>query len=90
MTTVGLAWQQARAGRPARTTRTPLLIMFVAWCGRHLPTVARARTALMQVTAFGFLDYAAFQHSLITGCVAVGVSLLILEALMSADPRPRR
>lgn len=42
----------------------------------------------MQVTAFGFLDYAAFQHTLISGCVAVGVSLLILEAL-SGD-RPRR
>ena len=90
MTTVGLAWRQARAGRPARVARTPLLLLFVAWCGRHLPTVARARTAVMQVSAFGFLCYAAFQHSTIVGCVAVGVSLLVLEALMGADPRPRR
>jgi hypothetical protein len=43
----------------------------------------------MQVTAFGFLDYAAFQWSMIAGCVAVGVSLLVLEAL-GGDGGPRR
>jgi hypothetical protein len=63
--------------------------MFVAWIGRHLPTWERARTTVMQTTAFGFLDYAAFQHSVITGCVAVGVSLLILEAL-TTPKGPRR
>ena len=90
MTSVSLAWAQARAGRPARVARTPLLLLFVAWCGRNLPTWARARTAVMQVTAFGFLSFAAFQHSIIAGCVAVGVSLLVLEALMGADGKARR
>ena len=91
MTTITGTWAQARAGRPARVARTPLLLMFVAWCGRHLPTVARARSAVMQIGAFGFLCYAAFQWDTIAGFVAVGVSLLVLEALLSADARkPRR
>lgn len=42
----------------------------------------------MQVTAFGFATYAAFLQSTFWGCIAVAVSLLILEAL-SGD-RPRR
>lgn len=88
MTAVDAAWAAGRATRPARPPRTPLLLLFVAWCGRHLPAWSKVRTAVMQVTAFGFLDYAAFQHSLIAGCVAVGASLLVLEAL-SGD-RPRR
>jgi hypothetical protein len=90
MTSIGLAWAQARAGRPARATRTPVLLLFVAWVGRHLPTFARARTSVMQVAAFGFLDYAAFQHSVIAGCVAVGVSLLVLETLLSMDTKGTR
>jgi hypothetical protein len=88
MTALGVAWAKGRTARPARPPRTPLLLLFAAWCGRRLPAWSKVRTTVMQVTAFGFLDYAAFQHSTITGCVAVGVSLLILEAL-SGD-RPRR
>jgi uncharacterized membrane protein len=89
LTSVGLAWAQARAGRPARVARTPLLLLFVAWCGRHLPTWGKARSAVMQTGAFGALTYAAFQYSTIAGFVAVGVSLLVLEALM-AEPRGGR
>ena len=86
---VGLAWRGARSARPTRPARTPLLLLLVAWAGAHLPAWSKVRTTVMQLTAFGFLDYAAFQHSTITGCVAVGVSLLILEAL-SGDTKPRR
>lgn len=89
MTALGVAWAQARAQRPARPARTPVLLLLVAWVGAHLPAWAKVRTTIMQLTAFGFLDYAAFQHSVIAGCVAVGVSLLILEAL-SGDTKPRR
>jgi uncharacterized membrane protein len=91
VTAAALAWAQAREGRQARPTRTPLLIMFVAWCGRHLPSVAKARSAVMQTSAFASLTYAAFQWDTIAGFVAVGVSLLVLEALISADtPRGGR
>lgn len=90
MTTVPLssAWTQGRAARKPRSS-APLLLRAVAWAGRTLPTWRRARTAVMQVTAFGFLDYAAFQWTMIAGCVAVGVSLLVLEAL-GGDGGPRR
>jgi uncharacterized membrane protein len=89
VTTVAGAWAQARAGRPARVARTPVLLLFVAWCGRHLPTWGKARSAVMQTSAFASLTYAAFQWHTIAGFVAVGVSLLVLEALM-AEPRSRR
>lgn len=89
MTTAGLAWRQARAGRTARAPHTPVLIMLAAWAGAHLPTVAKTRSAVMQVAAFASLTYAAFQWSTIAGFVAVGVSLLVLEALM-APPRGAR
>lgn len=91
MTTAALAWAQARAGRPARAkqARTPLLIVLVAWVGRHLPSWDKARSAVTQVAAFASLTYAAFQWSSIAGFVAVGVSLLILDALTETKG-PRR
>jgi fatty acid desaturase len=79
-TTIGGAWAQGRAARKPRTS-APLLLRAVAWAGRTVPPWRRVRTAVMQLTAFGFLDYAAWQWSMIAGCVAVGVSLLVLEAL---------
>lgn len=80
---VPLAWRQARAGRTTTSRTTPALILLVAFLGRHLPSWRKARTSVMQTAAFGFLCYAAWQHSVIAGCVAIGVSLLILEALMT-------
>jgi hypothetical protein len=51
------------------------------WAARTLPTWSRVRTSVMALAGFGFLDYAAWQLNPIGGCAAVGVSLLILEAL---------
>lgn len=89
MTTVPGVWAQARAARPARPPRTPVLLLLVAWVGAHLPAWAKVRTTVLQLAAFGFLDYAVFTyvgHG--WGYAAIGVTLLVLEAL-SGD-RPRR
>jgi len=92
MTTVGVAWAQARAGRPARAARPPLLLALVAWLARHLPAFAKARTAVMQLAAFGLIDYAVWEYvGRGWGFAAAGLSLLVLETLLSADTRkPRR
>lgn len=90
MTALGVAWAQARAQRPARPARTPVLLLLVAWVGAHLPVWSKVRTTVLQLTAFGFLDYAVFTyvgHG--WGYAAIGVTLLILEAL-SGDTKPRR
>jgi hypothetical protein len=79
------AWTDGREIREAnerrRRQRQAILVTLFTWLGQHLPRWKKVRTATMQVTAFGFLDFAAFQHSVWLGCVAVGVSLLILEYL---------
>jgi hypothetical protein len=85
MTTIQLAWKQARAARSPRRRRTPLLVALVAYLARILPTWKRARTTVMQWTAFGALTFGMFQWSIIAGFVAAGVSLLFLEFLGGAE-----
>lgn len=84
---IGATWAGARSARRVRQTPRPALVAFVAWLAVVLPTWRRARTAIMQVTAFAFLDFAAWRWSMIAGCAAVGVSLLVLEALGGSDRR---
>jgi hypothetical protein len=82
MTTLQEAWGAARAARPARRTRTPLLIRAVTWAGRTLPTWQRARTAVMQTAGLAAIDWALYDwKGLAAGLAGAGVSLLILEAL---------
>jgi hypothetical protein len=45
----------------------------------------RSRRGVMYATGFGFIDAAAWQVSSIIGCLAVGVSLLVLEMLSGGD-----
>lgn len=87
MTSIGVAWTQARATRRTRPARTPMLVMFVTWLARVLPSWRRARTTVMQLAGFAFLDFAAWQWSMLAGCVAVGVSLFVLEALSGGGDR---
>ncbi len=87
MVSIGATWAGARAARKTRPARTPLLIRLVTWFASVLPSWPKVRTTVMQVAAFGFLDYAAWRWSLIAGCAAIGVSLLILEALGSDVPK---
>lgn len=85
MTTIQLAWKQGRAARRAKPRRTPLLALFTTYLARILPTWKRARTTVMQWTAFGALTFGMFQWSIIAGFVAAGVSLLFLEFLGGAE-----
>lgn len=84
---MGGAWAQARAARPARKPRTPLLLALVAYIGRVLPTWSKVRTTVMQVTAFGWLTWSAWQWSPIAGGVTIALSLLILETFGGSDRR---
>ena len=85
MTTIPVAWAQARTARKARRRRTPLLLMFVAWLARTLPTWKRARTAVMQWAAFAAIDTGLFGWHWIAGAIGIGVSLLVLEALGGSE-----
>lgn len=86
---MGDAWRESRAESAARPPRTPLLVKAARVAARVLPTWRRARTATLQVTAFGFIDYAVFEWKPLAGFLAIGVSLLVLEAL-GGDTRGRR
>jgi hypothetical protein len=88
MASVGGVWQDARTIRAARGARpdyTPVLLRMVRVLATALPSWSRVRTTVLTLAGFAFLDYAAWRFNLIAGCVAVGVSLLALEALSSKD-----
>lgn len=85
MTSLAVAWTDARARRAARPRRTPLLLLFVSWLARTLPGWKRARTAVMQWAAFTALTIGMFSWSVIAGCVSICVSLLVLEALGGSE-----
>ena len=87
VTTIGATWSAARSARAARPARVSLLMGIVAWCARVSPSWPKVRTTVMQLAAFAFLDYAAWRWSVIAGCVAIGVSLFILEALSGDAPK---
>ena len=82
MTTLQEAWVTARASRPARRPRTPVLLRLAAWAGRTLPTWQRARTAVMQTAGLAAIDFALYDwKGLAAGLAGAGVSLLVLEAM---------
>lgn len=86
MTVVGVT-EAFGAGRAAQAAAKPdrrreaILVRLARLAGRRLPTLRRARTALLQVAGFGFLDYSVWGWNHLVGYAAVGASLLILEAL---------
>lgn len=80
MSSIGVAWRQARAARPL-ARRVPLTVRFVTWTARRLPSWPRMRTAVMQTGGFAAIDYGLFGWSHLAGYIAVGISLLVLEAL---------
>jgi len=91
MVTIGATWTQARAARRERPARVSVVRLMVAWLARVLPAWPRVRTTVMQLGAFGFLDYAAWHwKGAVLGCVAIGVSLFVLEALTGEPKRGGR
>lgn len=87
MTSIGATWAAARSTRRVRPARVSLLMGIVAWCARVLPPWPKVRSTVMQLAAFAFLDYAAWRWSIIAGCVAIGVSLFVIEALSGDTPK---
>lgn len=81
MTTMSQAFAAARARRPRQVRSVPLLLALAAYAGRKLPTLRKARTAVMQWAGAGSICYGLFTVSLLAGFIAVGVSLFVLEAL---------
>lgn len=83
MTDFALIWRQGRAARAARVSkpRTSVLGLLVAYLAQHAPAWQRVRTAVLAFLGFGFIDYGLWSWHLIAGCVGVGVSLLLWEAL---------
>lgn len=81
-----------RAGRGEKTAtnghrpaRTPILVGVARWAGRSLPSLGRARTAVMQWSAGALVTWAAFVTDPRLGAVAGAASLLVLEALGGAE-----
>jgi hypothetical protein len=81
MVSLAETWRTGRAERVTRPAREPVLVKAVKFAARRLPTLRRARTALLQVAGFGCIDYAVWGWNHLVGYAAIGVSLLVLEAL---------
>jgi hypothetical protein len=77
--------ERAEKARKPRNKRTPLLVKAGRLAARHVPSWKRARTAVLQVSAFGCIDYGLFEWHTIAGLIGTGVSLLILETLSGGD-----
>lgn len=71
---------------PKRTPTLRRLGSMMKTLGRALlPAVSKARRQALTLAGFGFLSAAAWQLHTIAGLAAVGVSLLIVEALSGGD-----
>lgn len=84
MTTFGLARAALMDGRRSRVAdrrarRQSVILAAARWLGSATPPWRKTRPWVLRLSAFGFLDYAAWSWSVTAGCVAIGVSLLVLE-----------
>jgi len=81
MVSLAAAWQEGRKARATRPPRRPIVFRLTALAARVLPTWKRVRTVALTATGFGFVDFAAWSWHHIAGYLAIGVSLLVMEAL---------
>lgn len=83
--TTRAAFSNERATRRARPPRTPFAVRLGRAAARVLPRFAVLRRAALVTSGFGALDYAAWSLNHIAGYAAIGVSLLLLDALSGGD-----
>lgn len=88
-TSFGQAYKAARANRPPRQQRPPILATLGRLLGRLLPTWAAVRTLVLSLAGFGLLVTAAFTLHVAAGLAASGVCLLVLEYLTSSGGSSR-
>lgn len=85
ISTLTSAYRHERATATPKPPRTPYTIRAARSIGtfaaRHLPAWAALRTLILTLAAFGFIDTAAFHFGRWVGFAAIGVSLLVVEAL---------
>lgn len=83
MTVWADAWNAERTRRLSapREKRRALLVTVAVFLAAHLPSVRKARSAVLQVGGLVALDLAAWQFRPLAGLVAIGVSLFVLEWL---------
>lgn len=88
--TVASAWREGRslaATKAERRDATRRLSVFaiiytvVKIVAAKVPLWRRVRSAVLTWCGLGFLSYAAWQWNWIVGCAAIGLSLLVIEAL---------
>lgn len=86
MTSVGMAWRMGRAQRVEKRRGPSAIERAVTFAARKLPTLKRARTAIMQTAGVAAIDYGVWaEWGLTPGLIAVGVSLFVLEWLSGGD-----
>lgn len=71
--------ERAEKARKPRKKRTPLLVRAGQFAARCAPTWQRVRSTVLQVSAFGVIDYGLFEWHPIAGFIGTGVSLLLLD-----------
>lgn len=76
------------ARRNSQPSRTPLAVHLARALARAIPTTATLRTLrtlLLSLTGLGLLSYAAWMLAAPAGLAAAGISVLVLEYLVSSD-----
>lgn len=78
-------FRSVRADARPKKPRTPITIRLARAAAKALPRWSALRRVGLVLGGFGALDYAAWQVNQIAGCAAIGISLLIIDALSGAD-----
>jgi hypothetical protein len=78
--TVIETFRMARSTR-VRKPRESIVLRLARLLGSRLPSASQVRTVVLQVSGIGFIDYSAMRFNATLGVLAIGVSLLVIEAL---------
>lgn len=81
----GQTFKAERANRAPRRHRTPLLTRVAKLAAHTLPTWSALRTFILTIAGLSLLTTAAWTVAIGLGLAAAGVSLLVLEWLLSGS-----